>query len=98
MNFDNNNRSIVLWAAIGLAAFVLLPWYALPEGLLGMRSWAELLGGHDSSTALAQVLLHRRPWLVLGALPLLVGVGAAAMAPTRAQGKVLMCSGALGAV
>jgi len=98
MNFDNNNRSIVLWAAMGLAAFVLLPWYALPEGLLGMRSWAELLGGHDSSTALAQVLLHHRPWLVLGALPLLVGVGAAAMAPTRVQGKLLMCSGAFGVV
>lgn len=98
MNFHNNNRSIVLWAAAGLAAFVLLPWYALPDGLLGLRGVAELLGGHDSSTALAQVLLHHRPWLVLGALPLLVGVGAAAMAPTRAQGKLLVCSGALGVV
>ena len=92
-----NNKAIVIWALLGLAAFVLLPWYQLPEGLLAL-SPGELAGGHDTSSALAQVLLHRRAWLVWGAAALVVGLVAAALAPGRMQGQVLLASGVLGLV
>ena len=62
MNFHGNNRAIALWSALGLVAFALLPWYSLPDGILGLQGLGELMAGHDSSSALAQVLLHRRPW------------------------------------
>ena len=98
MDFRDNNKAIAVWALLGLAAFVLLPWYQLPQGLWAV-SPGELTGGHDSSSALAQVLLHRRGWLVWGALALLGGLAAAvAMAPGRAQGHVLLWSALLGAL
>ena len=96
MNFHANNRAIALWSALGLAAFALLPWYSLPDGIFGLQGLGELMAGHDSSSALAQVLLHRRPWLLLGAWPLVVGLAALGMAPARAQGRLLAWSGALG--
>jgi iron(III) transport system permease protein len=92
-----NNKAIVVWALLGLAAFVLLPWYQLPDGLFALRP-GELAGGHDTSSALAQVLLHRRGWLVWGAAALVVGLAAAALAPGRMQGQVLLASGVLGLV
>lgn len=96
MNFHGNNRAIALWSALGLAAFALVPWYSLPDGILGLQGLGELMAGHDSSSALAQVLLHRRPWLLLGAWPLIVGLAVLGMAPGRAQGRLLAWSGALG--
>ncbi|MES2250289.1 MAG: iron ABC transporter permease [Pseudomonadota bacterium] len=93
---DNNNRAIGLWSALGLAAFVLLPWYSLPEGLFGLQGLSELAAGHDTSSALAQVLLHHRPWLLLGLWPLLAGLVALGMAPGKTQGRLLAWSGALG--
>jgi iron(III) transport system permease protein len=96
MNFNENNRAIALWSALGLAAFALLPWYSLPDGIFGLQGLGELMASHDSSSALAQVLLHRRPWLLLGAWPLIVGLAVLGMAPARAQGRLLAWSGALG--
>ncbi|MDR6536613.1 iron ABC transporter permease [Variovorax soli] len=96
MNLHENNRAIALWSALGLAAFALLPWYSLPDGIFGLQGMGELMAGHDSSSALAQVLLHRRRWLLLGAWPLIVGLAVLGMAPARAQGRLLAWSGALG--
>jgi iron(III) transport system permease protein len=90
------NRPILVWSALGLAAFLLLPWYALPDGLLSLQGFGELVGGHDSSSAIAQVFLHRRPWLIPGAVALLAGLLAVSMAPTRRQGIVLFSAGAIG--
>jgi iron(III) transport system permease protein len=96
MKLDPHNRPIALWSVVGLLAFCLLPWHALPDGLAGLQGVGELLAGHDSSSALAQVLLHRRPWLALAAWPLLAGLLAMRMAPGVAQGRLLAGCGALG--
>jgi iron(III) transport system permease protein len=91
-----SNRPILFCSVLGLAAFVLLPWYAMPEGLLSLQGLGELVGGRDSASALAQVLLQRRPWLAPAALALLIGAVAARSVPTRGQGAVLLVSGLLG--
>lgn len=92
------NRPILLWSVLGLAAFVLLPWYALPDGLLSLQGVGELLGGHDSASGLAQVLLQHRPWLMPGALALLAGLAATRLAPSRRQGGLLLVAGLLGTI
>jgi len=90
------NRPILFWSVLGLAAFALLPWYVLPDGLLSLQGVGELLGGRDSASGLAQVLLQRRPWLLPGALALLAGPAAARLAPSRVQGWILLVAGLLG--
>lgn len=92
----HHNSSIALWSVFGLAAFILLPWHMVPDGLLSLQGLGELVGGHDTSTGLAQVLLHRRTWLVVAALTLAMGLVASAMEPTRRQGHLLAWVGGLG--
>ncbi|EJL77448.1 ABC-type Fe3+ transport system, permease component [Variovorax sp. CF313] len=96
MKLNDNNRPIVVWSIIGLVAFCVLPWYALPEGLSGLQSIGELFAGHDSSSALAQILLHRRPWLAVGVWPLVVALVSLRMTPGVAQGRLLAWCSALG--
>ena len=96
MKLNDNNRMIAIWSIVGLAAFCILPWYALPEGLSGLHSLSELFAGHDSSSALAQILLHQRPWLAVGVWPLIAGLAVLRMEPGRAQGRLLAWCGALG--
>lgn len=91
-----DNRPLLWWPLAGLAAFALLPWHALPQGLLGLQGLGELVGGHDSGSGLALALLDRREGLGLGALTLLAGVFSTRLAPGRTQGRWLLASGALG--
>jgi iron(III) transport system permease protein len=91
----HGQRVILGWALLGLAACALLPWY-FPQNLTLARSLAGVYGGPDTASALAQVVLHGRPWLAAGIAGLLLALGAAFMAPGRAQGRVLMAAAALG--
>ena len=91
----HGQRVILGWALLGLAACALLPWY-FPQNLTLARSLAGVYGGPDTASALAQVALHGRPWLAAGIAGLLLALGAAFMAPGRAQGRVLMAAAALG--
>jgi iron(III) transport system permease protein len=86
-----------LWAAAGLAAFVLLPWYLVPNGITSVQGLGQLVGGQDEATGLAQALLHGRPWLALEALALLGALAATRLAPGRGQGCMLAACGGLGA-
>ena len=64
-------RAPLLWPLAGLLAAVLLPWYALQDGL-GTAGWiAGLWSSEDEASALAQVLVHGRPWLAPPLLALL---------------------------
>ena len=80
---------------LGLLAYTLLPWYALPDGngLLALGSvWTDAA----SANGLMQVLQHQRPWLALGLGGLALALPAALMRPGRAQGALLLAGGALG--
>ena len=74
------------WAAIGLLAYLLLPWYALEDGLF---SFEWLLGGYfgdrDYAPALFQWLMHGKWWLAPLILPLGLGVWAALKGDARLQ-------------
>ncbi|MDB5860203.1 MAG: binding--dependent transport system inner rane component family protein [Ramlibacter sp.] len=85
------------WVAVGLLAYLLLPWYALQDsnGLLAMdRTWS----GPEAGNGLLQALLYGRPWLWSGLAGLLACAMAATLRPGRAQGALLFAGGAGGAL
>ena len=56
-------RALLAWSAAGLAAAVLLPWYALQEGL-GSGAWLSgLWSSEDHASGLAQLVAHGKWWL-----------------------------------
>jgi iron(III) transport system permease protein len=93
------NKTPALWAAIGLAGFCLLPWYALEDGFWGFE-W--LLGGYpfDANYAPALFLLiqGQKLWLAPLLLFLLLPLRAVffcSKADSR-YARVLLFAGALG--
>jgi len=88
-------RAPLAWWWLGLAAFVLLPWY-LPQDLSLWQSLPRVFGGADTAAGLVQAAGHGRPWLWLVPASLLgVAVGLR-MSPGRAQGRVLVIAAGLG--
>ncbi len=61
-------RALLLWLLTGAAGFVLAPWYALQDTVLGI-AWLGDYAGKDNAPAILQVFRHGRTWLwPLGAL------------------------------
>ncbi|OYQ41359.1 iron ABC transporter permease [Rhodoferax sp. TH121] len=85
-------RAIALWAALGLVAFMLLPWYFLQNGGL-WGAMPGIWGKADTASAWVQAWSHHRVWLWSGLAGLLLAGAAALSAEPRSQG-LLLCSGA----
>ena len=56
-------RAPLAWSAAGLLASLLLPWYALQEGLDSGAWLAGLWASDDYASGLSQVVAHGRWWL-----------------------------------
>ena len=83
------------WLLLGLAAFMLLPWY-FPQNLSLLASLPGVFGGADTASGLVQALHLHKPWLWSGLLGLLLAAVGAAMAPGRVQGAWLVAGAAGG--
>jgi len=84
------SRRIVLgWVLLGLAAFVLLPWY-FPQNLTLWTSLPGVFGSADTASGLVQALAHGKPWLWCGAAGLAVALAAWRLPSGPAQGRVLV--------
>lgn len=90
-------RAPLLWSLAGLLAAVLLPWYAPQEGL-GSGAWiAGLWSSEDDGAALAQVVVHGRPWLAPPLLGLLACLVLSVLPmPRERRGTALLVAAALG--
>ena len=88
-------RVLAAWVWLGLAAYVLLPWY-LPQDQGLWRAWMGIFAGADTASGLVQAAVHGRPWLWSGVLGLaLAGIGCL-MTGARRQGTWLFAGAALG--
>ncbi|GAB4406385.1 MAG: iron ABC transporter permease [Rhodoferax sp.] len=89
------NLAIRWWLAVGLLAYVLLPWYAIQD-----TAWYSVLpqifGGAETASGVVQMAVHGRSWLALG----LLGLGLAAVSLVvpagRSQSVWLLAGGLIG--
>ncbi len=93
----NPNTAIRLWVAVGLLAYVALPWYAIQD-----TAWysvlPQVLGGPETASGLLQAMLHGRKWLLCGMAGLVIAMAAISMAPGRQQSNWLITGGLIGSV
>jgi iron(III) transport system permease protein len=89
------NRAIGVWLAIGLLAYLALPWYAIQDSN-GLLQIPQVFSNADAGNGVMQAGAHGRPWLWLGVLGLLLAGAGAWMVPTKRQGAVLIAGGVLG--
>ena len=91
------NTAIWTWFGIGLAGYVLFPWYALQDGN-GLLAISGVFGAAETANGLMQAASYGRVWLWIGLAGLLVTAIAASRTPGKAQGALLLAGGLLGAV
>jgi len=91
----NPNQAIRIWLALGLLAYLLLPWYAIQD-TAWYSALPQILGGPETANGLLQALLHGRPWLGAGLLGLAIAAIGLAGAPGKVQGGWLLAGGLTG--
>jgi iron(III) transport system permease protein len=89
------NRPLWAWVALGVLGYLVLPWYAIPDGN-GLLRVAQVFAGEATGNGVMHGAVHGRPWLLLGLLGLAVAAAGAAQAPGRRQGTWLLAGGAIG--
>ncbi|SFQ09382.1 iron ABC transporter permease [Variovorax sp. 770b2] len=92
-----SQRWIWAWVALGFAAYLLLPWYAIQDA-----TWYEavpqVFGQAEGANGLMQAATQGRGWLFIGLAGLFMCAVGAWLPPGRAQGRWLLAGGAIGAV
>ena len=83
------NRGTATWLAIGLAAYLFFPWYAIQD-----TAWYEVLpqvlGGNDTANGFIQALVFKRVWLLFGLFGLAIAAAGLVLPAGRQQGRWLL--------
>ncbi|AGU48270.1 putative ABC transporter, permease protein [Variovorax paradoxus B4] len=91
-----SQRWIRAWVALGFAAYLLLPWYAIQDS-----TWYEAIpqvfGQAEGANGLMQAVTQGRSWLFFGLAGLAMCAMGAWRPAGRAQGRWLLAGGAIGA-
>ena len=92
-----SQRWIRAWIALGFAAYLLLPWYAIQDS-----TWYEavpqVFGQGEGANGLMQAATQGRVWLFVGLAGLLLCAVGAWLPAGRAQGRWLLAGGLVGAL
>ena len=92
-----SQRWIWAWVALGFAAYLLLPWYAIQDA-----TWYEAIpqvfGQAEGASGLMQAATQGRSWLFIGLVGLAMCAVGASRPAGRAQGRWLLAGGAMGAI
>lgn len=89
------NQALWAWVLLGLAAYVVLPWYAIQDAN-GLAKVADVFSDESAGNGLMQALQWGRGWLWGGVAGLALAAVAASMPAGKKQGTVLLLGGALG--
>jgi iron(III) transport system permease protein len=92
------NTAVWLWLGLGVAGYLLLPWYALQDDGNGLTAIARVFAGEDGANGFMQAARYGRVWLWFGVLGLGVAALGALRGPDRAQASLLLLGGLLGAI
>lgn len=92
-----SQRWIWAWVALGFAAYLVLPWYAIQDA-----TWYEavpqVFGPAEGANGLMQAAMQGRRWLFIGLAGLVMCAVGARLPAGRAQGRWLLAGGAIGAI
>jgi iron(III) transport system permease protein len=92
-----SQRWIWAWVAVGFAAYIALPWYAIQDS-----TWYEavpqVFGRAEGANGLMQAATQGRSWLFIGLAGLAMCAIGAWMPAGRSQGRWLLAGGASGAI
>lgn len=91
------NRPLWLWVALGALGWLLLPWYAIPDGN-GLLRVGRVFTDAASGNGLMQAVAYGKSWLWLGLLGLAIAAIGAAAPPGRRQGAILIAGAGGGLV
>jgi iron(III) transport system permease protein len=82
-------RAIMFWSLIGAAGAVVLPWYALNDGLFSV-GWLRAYPDAASGSALYQIAAAGRGWLLWPTLPLAAIIALSVLRlPPATSGRIL---------
>ncbi len=91
------NRTLWLWLAVGVLAYLVLPWYAIQDAN-GLLKIPQVFAGEQTGNGIMQAAVYGRPWLWLGLAGFFVAAAGAFFQSGRQQGAVLIAGGGLGAL
>jgi len=94
---ERTQRAIYGWVVLGLAAYVLLPWYFLQNTSL-LSSLPGLFGKQETANGLTHAIAYGRSWLWFGFGALMLAGTAAILPASRRQGAWLLAGAGLGIV
>ena len=89
------NRTLWLWLAVGVLAYLVLPWYAIQDAN-GLLKIPQVFSGEQAGNGIMQAIVYGRPWLWLGLAGLAVAAVGAVLQPGHRQGAILIAGGGLG--
>lgn len=93
---EHRDRRVDMALGLGLAGFVLLPWYRIDEGFYAFRWPAQFPFGAEEAPALVQMAAQGRWWLAGVAVLLLAAAAARFAAPAASRSRLLVALGAAG--
>ncbi|MGZ5217926.1 MAG: ABC transporter permease [Caldimonas sp.] len=91
---DRTQAALVAWTGVGVAAFVLLPWYLAGDKTL-LESIRTAFGGADTASGLREATAFGKPWLA-SALAALAACAAACFAQGSRRGRLAALGAAFG--
>jgi iron(III) transport system permease protein len=93
---EHRNRRLDIVAVVGIAAFLIVPWYRIDDGFLAFGWIWKFPGDNSTAPGILQILPNNRWWLAIAAALMIGGGGARFIQNPRRRGSVLMTIGSLG--
>ena len=93
---DHRNRRLDIVLGIGIAAFLLVPWYRIEGGFLGFGWFSGFPTEASVAPGILQILSYGRWWLAFAGLIMAAAVAARFIRDPMRRGTLLATAGAAG--